>query len=179
MKKCTKCGKIYNDEEFTFCKECGSKLELKKQKTEKIAVSRNVIISVGLIVAIVLCFIIYDTAKTSSTMRNIEQAKNDRVISKMLSEPNITDLEIMPNWSVSYKGDYIYVDGSIKNISKNKTIRYYKITAKYLDASGSVIDSDWTNGSGGLEPGESQKFNIMHRYSYGIRDVRLEIAEAS
>ena len=74
-------------------------------------------------------------------------------------------------------GSYIYIKGSVTNVSRSKTIRYFEVEAKFCDNSGKVIDSDWTNDSEDLEPGETRKFEIMHKYSKDEKDIRLSVKD--
>lgn len=41
-------------------------------------------------------------------------------------------------------GNYIYIPGSVTNVSFGKMISYFEVEAKFCDSKGKVIDSDWT-----------------------------------
>ena len=68
------------------------------------------------------------------------------------------------------------MNGSITNTSFSKSIRYYEIGVKFYDSRGKVIDTDWTNGSD-LDPGDTQSFEIMHKYDYSIKDMDVYVKE--
>ncbi len=63
------------------------------------------------------------------------------------------------------------------NTSLSKTISYFEVEAKFYDDYGNVIDSDWTNDSKDLEPGDTRQFEIMHRYNSDEKDIRLSIKD--
>ena len=78
------------------------------------------------------------------------------------------------NVRVTHSGNYAYVTGSVKNTG-TYSVRYVKVRAACRNASGSVIDTDWTYAvdSDWLEPGESKTFEMM------IRDPNNNIRSAS
>lgn len=98
---------------------------------------------------------------------------------KQLSEPDTSDLQINRGWTVTKKSNYIYINGSVTNCSTDKTINYFEILAKFYNSDGEVIDSDWTNGSGPIEPGETRDFQIMHKANDNHQNVRLSVKEVS
>src|SRR6266536_207323 len=59
-------------------------------------------------------------------------------------------------------GDYCYVTGTVTNLG-DRNVSYWKVTARFYDKSGAVIDTGWTNAAERLGPGESKKFRIMQR----------------
>lgn len=68
--------------------------------------------------------------------------------------------------------DYSYVRGRVKN-GGDKTVTYFEITALYKDASGTVLDTDYTNSGETLQPGMSKEFEIMHKESLEYRNVSI------
>jgi hypothetical protein len=64
------------------------------------------------------------------------------------------------NWS--RERDYCYVNGTVTN-QGDRNVSYWKVTAKFYDKGGAVIDTGWTNAGERLGPGESKKFRIMQR----------------
>lgn len=95
-----------------------------------------------------------------------------------MSKPTIKDLKIT-NSQWKKKGDYVYIDGVVKNVSKNRTINYFEVEANFYDEYGDVIDSDWTNDGDELAPGESRPFDMMHKYNYKTENIRLSVREVS
>lgn len=85
-------------------------------------------------------------------------------------------LEIQPGSSYEIRGDYVYITGSVKNVS-NSAISYFEVIVKILDESGQVVDSDYTNDGLKLEPGEMRSFEIMHRWSADFSEYVLEIGD--
>jgi len=84
-----------------------------------------------------------------------------------------TALEIK-NLKLYHERNYAYVTGSVKNTGR-KRYEYVRVRAVLKDASGSIIDTDWTYavGSEGLRPNEEKKFEMM------IRDEDREIESVS
>lgn len=50
----------------------------------------------------------------------------------------------LQNWDWQAESNYTHIRGRVKNTG-NKTVRYFKVQAFYKDASGNVIDTDFTN----------------------------------
>jgi hypothetical protein len=88
-------------------------------------------------------------------------------------EPPLT---IQPGWKWVVEGNYCYVRGSVKNTG-GRIIDYFKVTAKFQNDKGQVVDSGYTNDLLNLKPGEAQKFEIMHKYSAEIKYVSVEITD--
>lgn len=74
---------------------------------------------------------------------------------------------------VTHKHNYTYVSGSITN-NGDYRIKFVKVKASCKDASGKVVDTDWTYAvdSSWLEPGESNTFEMM------IKDEDAKIKKA-
>ena len=89
------------------------------------------------------------------------------------------DLVIQDYRAIKIKDGYIYINGSVTN-QGNKTIRYYKITVKYLDENNKVVHSNYTNSTENLCPRESREFEIMNKYNnykysqLAVEEVRFE-----
>lgn len=179
MKKCKKCGKTCDDKNM-FCIYCGSNFENNtNKKTSKVTKQSVVIIFMGIIIIIAIAFfIIRENNKFDNVRQSIENYKNDKMISEYLSTPDTTDLKIEQGWDWKKDGNYIYITGSVKNIS-DKTISYYEVTADFYDSGGNIIDSDWTNGGNDLKPNASSEFEIMHKYDSNIKKVNLEVTDVS
>ena len=82
--------------------------------------------------------------------------------------------------SIDYEYEYGFdtIYGSVKN-NLDRTVYYVEVKVSLYDASGNVIDTDWTYAVGheGLSPGESTKFSVMMkadsrmvRYGASIQD---------
>ena len=78
------------------------------------------------------------------------------------------------NVKVTHKGNYTYVSGTITN-NGTYQIKYVKVKASCKNASGTVIDTDWTYAvdSSWLNPGESKNFEMM------IKDENNKIKTAT
>lgn len=85
------------------------------------------------------------------------------------------DLLIQDHRDIKIKDGYVYINGSVINQS-DKTIRYYKITVKYLDENNKVVHSNYTNSTENLCPGESREFEIMNKYN-GYKYSQLSVEE--
>lgn len=85
------------------------------------------------------------------------------------------DLIIQDHRDIKIDNGYIYINGSVTN-QGNKTIKYYKITVKYLDENNKVIHSNYTNSTENLYPSESREFEIMNKYN-GYKYSQLVVEE--
>lgn len=107
----------------------------------------------------------------------IEQSKYDRALQEYLSTPTTGDLTILSDWTTRTSRNYLYIEGTVKNTS-SKDVRYYEIGVKFLDRSGNVVGTNWTNGTD-LDAGDSQRFEIMHKKDISYSNIRLYIKEVS
>lgn len=136
---------------------------------------KEIIITTVLIalVVIALAFMTKDNSGNS-----LEVNKSINTASKTKIKENITDNENLSldivNWDWHRSGDYIYINGSVKNNS-DKSISYYEVLAKFLDDSNSVLDSDYTNDGMSLKPNEQKEFEIMHKFNPSYSDMVLSI----
>ncbi|WP_066174676.1 FxLYD domain-containing protein [Bacillus marinisedimentorum] len=80
--------------------------------------------------------------------------------------------------SCKVDGDYVYVEGYVKNPTGIK-YSYIKVQATYTDASGNIIDTDWTYavGSEGLSPNSRKSFDIMTPYNESISNCSYKIID--
>lgn len=163
---CLKCGKELKDG-TNFCDNCGT-------KTKKLY-KRMVIVIIAVIIAAISVTTIIIVEQTKQKKQR--QKELDYIVQEYQNKPTKYDIEIVPGWTFTKKGNYTYIEGFVKNTS-SKNINYYEIAAKYLDSNDNVIDTDWTNGIH-LDPGDSQSFEIMHKYYSECKYVRLEIREVS
>jgi hypothetical protein len=178
MKVCVKCDRTYSDDQ-SFCTVCGEKLS---DHTSKIELPKSkriqyIIISMAVFaVAVVAIFIIIEAQRFDNSAEKEEYARSQKLIDNYISSPTISDLRI-EDWKWKLDGDYIYIDGSVKNIGDIK-IGYYEVTAKFYDSTGNVIDTDWSNGLD-VDPGNSSKFSMMYKNDNRIDKIHLEISQVS
>jgi hypothetical protein len=78
------------------------------------------------------------------------------------------------NWT--RERDYCYVNGAVNN-NGDRTVTYWKVTAKFTDASGAVIDTGYTNSAERLAPGESKTFRIMQRCDGRYKGMGVTVDE--
>lgn len=83
----------------------------------------------------------------------------------------------LQNWDWQAESNYTHIRGRVKNTG-NKTVRYFKIQGFYKDASGNVLDTDFTNSSENLMPGMSKEFEITHRQSPDYKHMSISVVEA-
>lgn len=175
MKKCPKCKKIYSND-ATFCSICGCQLELQESQNKKIIIT-------CLLAALVVFLGIGISVSDLNTIRNkkneIDNYKYNKAMQEYQSTPTTSDIEINSNWSALKDGKYIYISGSVTNISNFKTISYFEIEAKFYDNNGNVLDSEWTNDGDDLAPGESRSFEIIHKYSPAESNIKLFVKDVS
>lgn len=86
-------------------------------------------------------------------------------------------LEVQPGWTYTKDGDYSHIRGRVKNIG-DKVVRYWKITSKYYNPKGEMLDQGYTNSGEDLLPGEADSFEIMHRDQRGSSTAYLDVTEA-
>ncbi|MCI1966567.1 MAG: FxLYD domain-containing protein [Oscillospiraceae bacterium] len=178
MKQCLKCHKQYNDD-FDYCTICGSKLESVTLK-HKILSNKNIyaIIACCLLLACGIGYTIYENTKFSNMKQTMQTDQVNKEMENLASKPLTSDLEIESGWKWRVDGDYIYIDGSVKNIS-GKTINYFEIGANFLNSDGNVLDSDYANDAQPLLPDTSRKFEIMHKNDSNYNKVSLCIQKVS
>ena len=155
MKICPKCKKVYADN-FSFCSICGCSLEPQKTaaiRSKKLFIS---IIIVAFVAVIGIGLTITEQKKINDTRKEIEDYKYNKALEEYRNTPTKFDMKINNNW-----------------------INYFEVEAKFYDSHGNVINSDWTNDGEELGPGESRKFEIMHKYSSDEKDIRLFIKDVS
>ncbi len=175
MKVCPKCKSRYSDE-LSYCTICGCKLSQKKR------LNKNKAMIIG-----VVCFVAFlgigvgllEQKRISDVRKQIDKNAKQKALEEYRNTPTTDDIEINGGWTMDREGDYLYIRGSVTNVSSTKTISYYEVEAKFLDEYGEVIDSDWTNSGDDLEPGESRKFEIMHECGSDEDDVKLSIKDVN
>lgn len=168
-----KCSKQYDDS-FVFCPDCGERLSPSAPKISK----RNALLIVCIAAALLIIGgSVHELSQVKSQKDAIEQSKYDRALQEYLSTPTTGDLTILSDWTTRTSRNYLYIEGTVKNTS-SKDVRYYEIGVKFLDRSGNVVDTDWTNGTD-LDAGDSQRFEIMHKKDISYSNIRLYIKEVS
>lgn len=80
------------------------------------------------------------------------------------------------SWDQTSSQNYSYIRGSVKN-DGDKTVRYFKVKASFLNSSYDVIDSETTIEIQTLSPGESKEFEIMHPNNSSYHTIRVEVDE--
>jgi hypothetical protein len=83
-------------------------------------------------------------------------------------------LVIQSDWTWDLDGNYTYVRGRVKNVG-DKNIRYFEVTAEYLDSTGNVLDSDYTNSGETLRPNNMKEFEIMHKHDEEYYEVQIYV----
>lgn len=176
MKVCPKCKKTYVDD-FGFCNTCGCSLELQKVPITKNKNILTAIIIVAIVAIIGIGLVVLEQKKINDTRKEIEDYKYNKVLEEYRNTPTASDIRVNSDWTIEKSGNYIYIKGTVTNTSHSKTISYFEVEAKFYDKYGNVIDSDWTNDGDDLAPGESRKFEIMHKYSSDEKDIKLSIKD--
>ncbi len=181
MKECPKCHKVYNDE-YSFCNICGIGLQNKNDIKEYANKNKNMILAVlivGIVAILGIGITLSEQKKMQDTKQAIEDYKYEKAVQEYKSTPTTSDIKINSDWETERDGNYIYIRGSVTNVSSSKTISYFEVEAKFYDSKGNVIDSDWTNDGDELEPNETRKFEIMHKYDSSYDDIRLFIKDVN
>ena len=151
----------------------------------------------GIVVSLGLIFVIYTvkvgflnnpyykkySAGTSPEVTTPLPQKSDEEIVQAI-EDTLIELDakdkakvgVPKGWKWEYENDYDYVRGSVKNAS-SRTVSYWKVTARFLDKKGNIIDSDYTNSGETLLPGAAKRFEIMHAQIPQAKSARCFVEE--
>ena len=80
--------------------------------------------------------------------------------------------------SISHNSSYTVCTGTLTN-NGHRTYTFVEVKGKFIDSSGSVIDTDWTYavGSEGLAPGESTSFRISVDKNLDITKCTMDIID--
>lgn len=173
MKHCNSCSKNYS-EKYEFCPECGKPLGKQHGVNSS---KKTFAYLIGLVLIVVAVITLHEQMQLKEQQDAIQAGQYERVIKEYRATPTTSDIEIAPDWKHYLKGNYIYIEGSIKN-SSNKEIRYYEIGIKFLDNQGNVVDSSYTNGSD-LGAHESQEFSAMHQNNSKYSEIKLYIKKVN
>ncbi len=90
------------------------------------------------------------------------------------SRPETVDIDIVDwTWYLSESGNYIYVDGVIKNVSA-RAMRLVEVHVELLDKSGRLlaVDSAYASPSS-LGPGQRSNFKVMTANRQGLHFVSI------
>ena len=79
---------------------------------------------------------------------------------------------------LTINNSYGHIIGDVKNVY-DSTISYYKITCKFLDSDGNIIDSTFTNSGQNIGSAEIRKFDIKHKWDDRFKDYKLIIEDVS
>ena len=145
------------------------------QKSGVNSLKRAITYLIGFVLIVVAIVTVHEQMQLKKQQDAIKIGQYERAVEEYRTTPTTSDIEINPGWRHYIKGDYIYIEGSVKN-SSNKEIRYYEIGIKFLDNQGNVVDFSYTNGSN-LGPGEAQEFSTMHKNNSKYCEIRLYIKE--
>ena len=110
-----------------------------------------------------------DKTKLEAWLISIDRAENKDYKQKLV---------IQEGWTWERDGNYTYIRGRVKNTG-NKTIRYFEVTAQYLDKNKNVLDTNYTNSGEKIRPGDSKEFEIMHRHNSEYEYVSIFVEEVS
>ena len=120
---------------------------------------------------------LHEHQKFTEQQEAIKNYQTQKYFEDLRNTPKTSDLKIDSGWTHKIKGDYIYIDGSVTNIS-SKFIVYYEIGVEFLDLTGKVVDTDWTNGTD-VSSYTSQEFSLMHKWNSKYSKINLYIKEVS
>ena len=142
------------------------------------------------ILYLVLCMVvIMSLIGCSNGIDRVTDEELESYISKLQQSDNVseiaikesqteTQLEIQGTPQYTIEGDYIHINGSVKNTG-DTPITYFKIVCKFMDEEGQVLDSAYTNSILTVEPNEMQKFEIIHKFDSRFRGNKLIIEEVN
>ena len=116
------------------------------------------------------------------TLTKEEKKQQQEEIEQFKKQQNLIDSSvnglIIQNEKIwTNDGDYSYFKGRVKNIG-NLDITYWKLTLELCDSNENVLDTDYTNSSETIRPGNMKEFEIMHKYDSEYKKARVFIDEA-
>ena len=102
-----------------------------------------------------------------------QECREEQALSKAASDLKISNVH------VERSGSSTVCKGSVTNESDYTTYKFVKVKGAFKDATGTVVDTDWSYavGSEGLAPGESSTFSI-YADAILVRDCDVTIFEA-
>ncbi len=119
-----------------------------------------------LLLCVAVCLGLYGCGeKKEVTLSPDEQESyNERATALLLNyEGTDTDARIkFLTHDVTTKGEYSYINGSLQNIGFD-SVTHIKVTAKFFDNKGNVIDSDYTIITNTIKIDEQKKFEIIYK----------------
>lgn len=184
MRRCPHCRRQVPEGEYCTC--CGKPLK-----------SRLSWYAVPTVLAVVLAAALIAVPFRSYTRSRaaVQQSRDDKMLQQYYAEqarveaekaaeearPDTYDLKIVSSeHDYGFGSNYGHITGTVKNVSYDKEVSYFKITAKLKSRTGSVIGNDHDSFYGTLGPGESVDFDIMYKKpSSSVADYKLEIEEVS
>ncbi len=109
--------------------------------------------------------------------KNLSEGSTETVViekNKATSVEIKAQAEIIESWTWERDDNVTYIDGSIRNTG-SLPIGFFRIRAEYVDADGSVIDSDIAVYGEVVWPGHQKKFKITNLYESSQKSVRIWI----
>lgn len=106
------------------------------------------------------------------TMRELGEARN-RKLAEIQPERK---LEIQNEHRLTVDGQYAFVRGHVKNISKD-SINSFMIRVDFVDSDSDILDSDTTYDNLKLEPGARRSFEIMHRFDSRFKGYIISVVD--
>jgi hypothetical protein len=114
--------------------------------------------------------------KNKSNFSNSENSNRFKSVDTNLSGNNLDSLQIQEKWKWELDKNYSHVTGRVKNTSQ-KPIKYWKISAKFLDKNNQVINQEIDNSIDILLPNESDEFEIMTKHKKEYSSVTVSVSE--
>ncbi|MGN0611906.1 MAG: FxLYD domain-containing protein [Ruminiclostridium sp.] len=125
------------------------------------------------------------TCKIDGCTNKIAAGKNYCYIHSQTASSGLTytpevaeDVLDFSNIEISHNSSYTVCTGTIKNNGR-RTYTFVEVKGKFKNASGTVLDTDWTYavGSDGLAPGESTTFRLSVKKDTAITKCTIEILD--
>lgn len=119
-----------------------------------------------------------DPVRLQDVLGRIDTLEESKKIGvKSASKKTIGDnLIIQDGYTHKIKGDYMYINGSVKNTG-TIDINYFEIKVDFIDDKGNILDSDYTNDGLILKSSAMREFEIMHKYNSSYNNFRLFVGD--
>jgi len=176
---CSKCGAEIADDS-AFCPECGVKQKeispVKEQPSEtKKSPPNKKPSNAGKVVAFIVLAALF-TAMI--TMLSGGKSSGKSTPKKYKANPLADVLIINPHAETTPSGRYVNIDGSIKNVSNDRSLQFITLRYEALDKKGNVIDSQNIPIPEEIKPQERKIFSSMAKLNPSMTNFRIVVNDA-
>lgn len=185
---CPECGKEVSDQSRE-CVHCGYPIPNKEQEVQTSAVDQNSTniqtskrknkpVLMSIVGVAVLIFVLILGTNVMDKSKKDSDYLNQQIAKAQAETEILNSLEIQDGWEWNEKDGYSYVTGRVKN-NGTSTITYFEVYVDFLDDNNNVLNSDYTNSSMVLNPGDMKEFEIMTEYKEEYKKAQVYVNAVS